>query len=165
LLIGATIASGTGEQIVTQSTTFNGVTVAVTAGNLTPETTVWDFAVVLSSPRQKVSDDLIANAALVDPRGRQYKALTWEGGPVVGTHRAGVLKFVAVKPRPDSIELRITRAGEKKPRSFSWLLSNGLIAQRRVTPEVSSACNRSTDSPRIASTSACGPGTRSARAI
>jgi hypothetical protein len=40
-----------------------------------------------------------------------------------------VLKFIAVEPRPDSIELRISRPGEKKPRSFSWLLGTFLLAR------------------------------------
>jgi hypothetical protein len=41
-----------------------------------------------------------------------------------------VLKFIAVSPRPDSIELRIVRPGEKKARSFGWLLGNGMVASR-----------------------------------
>ena len=46
----------------------------------------------------------------------------WEGDPPGGHHRKGVLKFDAVNPRPQDIELRITRAGEPKPRSFRWQL-------------------------------------------
>src|SRR5512141_1601324 len=98
-------------QIITQTSTVRGVTVAVTAGNLSPEASVWDFAVVLSSHDKALPDDLVKSAVLVDPQGRQYKALIWEGAPHTGMHRAGVLKFIAIKPRPDRFELRIKRPG------------------------------------------------------
>lgn len=115
-------------QVITQRSTLNGVVVAVTAGNLGPDASVWDFAVVLRSSRQKLTDDLVTHAVLVDPQGRKHKALVWEGATSDGDHRAGVLKFIAVDPRPDWIELRITRPGEKRPRSFSWLLGGGMVA-------------------------------------
>ena len=116
-------------QVITQRTTVGGVSVAVTAGNLGPDTSVWDFAVVLDSPRRNLPDDLLRSAVLVDPQGRKYKPLIWEGAPASGDHRAGVLKFIAVKPRPDWVELRISRQGEKKPRSFSWLLGTQMLAR------------------------------------
>jgi hypothetical protein len=127
----ALISLAAGANIVTQKSVVNGVTVAVTAGNLGPDASVWDFAVVLRAADNRVlSDDLVKNAVLVDPRGRQYKVLVWEGGAAEPRHRAGVLKFIAISPRPDFIELRIVRAGEKKPRKFSWLLGNGMMASR-----------------------------------
>lgn len=127
-ILVAFIALGASALVVTQKSSVNGVVVAVTAGNLGPDASVWDFAVVLRSSDRSLSDDLVANAVLVDPAGKKYKALIWEGAPSQGSHRAGVLKFIAVEPRPDSIELRIVRPGEKKPRSFSWLLGSGLFA-------------------------------------
>lgn len=116
--------------VVTQRSVVKGVTVAVTAGNLGPDATVWDFAVVLRASRhdRSLPDDLLKSAVLVDPAGKQYKALAWEGASPEGNHRAGVLKFIAIAPRPDSIELRIVRPGERKPRSFSWLLGSGMVA-------------------------------------
>ena len=129
LILAAFLALAAPANIVTQKSIVNGVTVAVTAGNLGPDASVWDFAVVLRSSRD-LPDDLVANAVLVDPAGNKYKALIWEGAPSDGNHRSGVLKFIAVEPRPDWIELRITRPGEKKPRSFSWLLSGGMTASR-----------------------------------
>jgi hypothetical protein len=131
ILLAAFISLGAPALVVTQKSTVDGVTVAVTAGNLGPDSSVWDFAVVLrSSQRRNLPDDLLKNAMLVDPQGRQHKALIWEGAVPEGDHRAGVLKFIALEPRPDSIELRITRPGEKKARSFSWFLSGGLVASR-----------------------------------
>jgi hypothetical protein len=130
LILAVSIACAAPANVITQKSTVNGVIVAVTAGNLGPDTTVWDFAVVLRASHQPLPDDLVKNAVLVDPQGKKYKALIWEGAPAEGNHRAGVLKFIAVEPRPDWIELRITRPGEKKPRSFSWLLGSGLVASR-----------------------------------
>jgi hypothetical protein len=121
-------------QIITQTSTVGGVTVAATAGNLSPEASVWDFAVVLSSKSKLLPDDLVRSAVLVDPAGRAYQALVWEGAPHTGTHRAGVLKFIAVKPRPDWIELRISRPGEAKPRKFGWFLGGGLVARADAGP-------------------------------
>lgn len=131
LVLAAFIAAAAPAHVVTQKSTVNRVTVAVTAGNLGPDTSVWDFAVVLRSTDHEITDNLVANAVLVDPKGKKYKALIWEGAPAQGNHRAGVLKFIAVEPRPESIELRITRPGEKKPRSFSWLLGDGMVAGRQ----------------------------------
>ena len=129
LLLAAMTALNAQAEVVTQKSTVQGVTVAATAGNLGPETTVWDFAVVLDSTDQQLVDDLVKNAVLVDSNGRQQAALVWEGAAPDGTHRAGVLKFFAVSPRPDWIELRITRPGEARPRTFSWLLGNGMMAR------------------------------------
>jgi hypothetical protein len=131
-VLAAVLALSTSAAVITQRTIVNGVSVAVTAGNLSVEASVWDFAVVLDAPGRNLTDDLLRSAVLVDPQGNRYKPLIWEGAPAAGDHRAGVLKFIAVKPRPDSIELRITRPGERKPRSFSWLLANTLIAKNQL---------------------------------
>ncbi len=115
--------------VITQKSTVGGVVVAVTAGNLGPEASVWDFAVVLrSSAKKPLSDDLLRSVVMVDSTGRKHKPLAWESGAAQGEHVAGVLKFIAVEPRPESIELRFTRPGEKKARSFSWLLGSGMVA-------------------------------------
>jgi hypothetical protein len=129
LLLAALASMGVAALVVTQKSSVAGVTVAVTAGNLSPEATVWDFAVVLrTTGRKPLTDDLLKSAVLIDPYGRTYKPLAWEGETRPGDHRAGVLKFIAIDPRPHSVELRIVRPGEKKARSFSWLLGSGMVA-------------------------------------
>src|SRR3569832_2284145 len=118
-------------QVVTQSSTVRGVTVAATAGNIDPTTTVWDFAVVLDSRDRDLPDDLVDNALLVDSHGNEQRALIWEGAAAEGKHRAGVLKFLAPNDQPQWIELRITRPGESRPRTFSWFVPGRLVASRR----------------------------------
>jgi|SRR5665647_2070400 len=130
LVLSMWVSQATPAQIITQTSTVAGVTVAATAGNLSPEASVWDFAVVLSSASKNLPDDLVKSAVLVDPQGRKYQALVWEGAPSSGRHRAGVLKFIAIKPRPEWIELLIQRPGEARPRRFDWLLDGGMMAQR-----------------------------------
>jgi hypothetical protein len=129
LLLAALVSFSAASLIITQKSSVAGVTVAVTAGNLNPEASVWDFAVVVrSTGRKPVTDDLLKSAMLVDPAGRTFRPLAWEGDTGAGEQRAGVLKFIAIDPRPHSVELRIVRPGEKKPRSFSWLLGSGMVA-------------------------------------
>ncbi len=130
LLLVAAIALQAQGQVVTQTSTVRGVTIAATAGNLDPHTTVWDFAVVLDSRNQDLPDDLVASAVLLDDSGAAHKALVWEGAPGEGHHRAGVLKFFAPGGRPHWIELRITRPGEARPRTFSWFVPGDLVAAR-----------------------------------
>ena len=141
-LFAAFLSLAATASVITQRSVVNGVTVAATAGNLNPEASVWDFAVVLrASNGKKLSDDLLKSAVLVDSQGRIYKALAWEGNWGQGAYRAGVLKFIAIEPRPASVELRIIRPGEKKPRSFSWLLGSGMMASgwhNLSSPSVSS---------------------------
>lgn len=129
LLLAALVSMGVAALVVTQKSSVAGVTVAVTAGNLSPEATVWDFAVVLrTTGRKPLTDDLLKSAVLVDPYGHTYRPLAWEGDTRPGDQRAGVLKFIAIDPRPHSVELRIVRPGEKKPRTYSWLLGSGMVA-------------------------------------
>jgi hypothetical protein len=131
VLCALLLAQAAGANVVTQTSVVKGVTLAVTAGNLGPEASVWDFAVVLRAGDKRIlSDDLVKDAVLVDPRGRHYKVLVWEGAAAEPQHRAGVLKFIAVSPRPEFVELRIARPGEKKARSFRWSLGSGMMASR-----------------------------------
>ena len=52
------------------------------------------------------------------------KPLAWEGEKAGGTHRAGVLKFIAMKPRPKQLELQLTRPSEGKPRVFRFVFGD-----------------------------------------
>jgi hypothetical protein len=77
---------------------------------------------VLDTHSQEFSDDLAQSAVLVDDRGNEFKALAWDGAAPGGHHRSGVLRFNVIEPRPQALELRISRPGEAKARTFRWRL-------------------------------------------
>ena len=106
----------------TQTNSASGVTVKVTPKNVAASTTTWEFAVVLDTHSADLSDDLMKSSLLLDGSSEQYAPVAWEGAPPGGHHREGVLRFKALSPRPQAIELQITRPGETAPRSFRWQL-------------------------------------------
>lgn len=116
----ALVALNASAQLATQRNSGNGVTIAVTPGNLSANAEVWDFAVVLDTHSQDLSDDLVESAVLLDGKGRERRPLAWEGAGPGGHHRKGILKFGALVPRPQAVELRISRQGEPRPRAFRW---------------------------------------------
>ena len=121
LLLLALAGLGSAAELAPQKSTERSVTVAVTP-NLNAQDS-WTFKVVLDTHSQELKDDLPAAAVLVDPAGRQYRPIAWEGPPPGGHHREGVLRFAPISPRPDFVELQIQRPGEGAPRAFKWQLS------------------------------------------
>lgn len=105
-----------------QKTITRSVTVMVIPPNLSADAATWDFKMVLDTHSGDLSDDLLQSAAIVDSAGRRYTPVAWDGAPPGGHHREGLLRFKPISPRPQSIELQITRAGEDIPRSFRWVL-------------------------------------------
>lgn len=105
---------------VTQKSVAQGVTVAVTPGNVAADSGMWDFAVAFSSSSGKRLDDEPMEHFVLVGDGRSMKPLAWEGEKAGGTHRVGVLKFIAIKPRPKELELRLVRPAEAKPRVFRF---------------------------------------------
>ena len=104
---------------VTQKSVVQGVTVAVTPGNLGEDSSVWDFAVAFDSQGKRLDDAILDSVVLVAD-GRRMKPLAWEGEGTGLKHRAGVLKFIAIKPRPKEMQLQMTRPGEARPRIFRF---------------------------------------------
>ncbi len=104
---------------VTQKSVAHGVTVAVTAGELHEDASIWDFAVAFDARGRKLDDEVMEDFVLVGG-GHIVKPLAWEGQGAATGHRAGVLKFIAIRPRPKELELRLARKGEAKPRVFRF---------------------------------------------
>lgn len=109
---------------VTQKTVAHGVTVAVTPGNLDEDTSIWDFAVAFDGHGKRLDDAVLDDFVLVGD-GQRIKPLAWEGEGDRVSHRAGVLKFVAMHPRPKELELRMIRRGEPKPRVYRFVSGTG----------------------------------------
>jgi hypothetical protein len=108
---------------VTQKSVAHGVTVAVTPGNVDEDSSIWDFAVAIDAPGKRVDDALLDTVVLVG-YGPRVKPLAWEGDQAAGRHRAGVLKFIAIRPRPKELRLQMTRPGEAKPRIFQFVFGD-----------------------------------------
>ena len=109
-------------ELESQKSTARSVTVVVTPQNLSAESASWDFKTVLDTHSGDLSDDLVKSAALIDGGGNRFTPVAWDGAPPGGHHREGLLRFKPISPRPQSIELQITRTGEDTPRSFRWAL-------------------------------------------
>lgn len=122
LIAGVLFALQAAAQLATQRNPANGVTIAVTPGNLVQSAKTWDFTVALDTHSQDLSDDLAATAVLSDGKGKELKPTAWDGAAPGGHHRKGVLRFAPISPQPDSVELRIARSGEAAPRVFRWQL-------------------------------------------
>lgn len=122
ILIVILAAGALAAELATQKSSAGGVTVAVTPLSLAASVKSWDFKVVLDTHSQDLSDDLVKTAVLIDDKGGQYVPLRWEGAGPGGHHREGTLKFEAISPQPNAIEMQVRRPGEPKPRSFRWQL-------------------------------------------
>lgn len=110
---------------VTQKTVEQGVTVAVTAGNLDPDSTIWDFAVAYDTqPGRHLKGDEPLDDFVLLGDGRRMMPLAWEGDKAGAKHRAGVLKFIAIQPRPKELELRLQRPAEKQPRIYRFVFGD-----------------------------------------
>lgn len=108
----------------TQTSEVRGVTVAVTPGNLDAGSGIWDFAIAFDARGKRLDDEVLDSIVLVGG-GVRVKPLAWEGEPTgrIG-HRAGVLKFVAIHPRPKELRLELARPGEARPRVFTFAFAD-----------------------------------------
>ncbi len=107
--------------LAAQTSDENGVKIVVTPGDLSGTATVWNFEVVLETHTHPLVDEMAASELVAN--GKFFPPLVWIGSPPGGHHRQGRLRFMAVTPRPQVIELRIRLNGELTPRTFKWSLS------------------------------------------
>ena len=109
-------------ELAPQSSQEGGVGISVNPVDVSATAATWQFQATLTTHSGDLGDDLARTATLVDAAGKQQAALGWDGDPAGGHHRKGVLRFKALSPRPDTLEIRILRAGETAPRTFRWKL-------------------------------------------
>jgi len=113
---------GVAAELEQQSSQANSVSISVKPVDVAATAKTWQFQVALNTHSGALDDDLARTATLVDAAGKPEAALGWDGDPAGGHHRKGVLRFKALSPRPDTLEMRILRAGETAPRTFRWKL-------------------------------------------
>ncbi len=124
-VVGAAILFGPqayAADLASQSSASGGVTIAVKPVEVSAGAAAWSFQVTLTTHSQELSDDLARAAYIVDGAGKKVSPTVWEGDAPGGHHRKGVLRFKALAPPPEAIELQIQRPGESSPRKFSWKL-------------------------------------------
>lgn len=106
----------------TQTLVDGTVTYKVTHKNLAPAAASWDFDISLDTHTGSLDQDLVTLVRLVDDKGNEYKAVSWEGDQPGGHHREGLLKFSPVTPRPASIELKIQTTTNNENNSLRWII-------------------------------------------
>lgn len=104
-----------------QISSEGGVKVTATLQHINADQNAWTVEVSLETHTHALNERLEGVSELIAD-GRTYRPLSWEGAPPGGHHRKGLLRFPAVSPRPNAIELRIHLDGEASPRRFSWRL-------------------------------------------
>lgn len=120
MMVVASAASAATVEARTEKSAANNVTVTVTPDFKATDT--WTFKVVLDTHSQELSDDLTKTAVLIDPAGKRYAPVAWEGAAPGGHHREGVLRFTAISPAPAYVQLQLSREKEATPRLFRWQL-------------------------------------------
>lgn len=113
---------GAAAELEPQSSQANSVSISVKPVDVSAAAATWQFQVALNTHSGALDDDLARTATLVDAAGKPETALGWDGDPAGGHHRRGVLRFKALSPRPDTLEMRILRPGETAPRILRWKL-------------------------------------------
>lgn len=116
----AAIGAQAAANLPPQSSSVGGVAVKVTPRVISGDT--WDFEITLNTHSGDLSEALDKAVVLVADGGASHAPVAWEGDPPGGHHRKGVLRFKAVSPQPQAIELRLQRPGEPAPRLFRWQL-------------------------------------------
>ncbi|MCR4274696.1 MAG: hypothetical protein NUW02_01450 [Candidatus Campbellbacteria bacterium] len=99
-----------------------GVTVSVTPEINLVDSQEWKFDIIMDTHSVELDQNMTEVAVLVDDFGNEYGPTTWEGAPVGGHHRGGVLVFTPIVPYPQHLKLNIQGVGGVQ-RSFSWILT------------------------------------------
>ncbi len=81
----------------------------------------WKFEITLDTHSVEITEDLSKVSVLVDDSGQEYKPIAWEGDPPGGHHRAVILTFNPLIPKPESIKLKIFEVGGVAERIFAWI--------------------------------------------
>lgn len=105
-------------ELETQTNDEGGVSVAVTPKNLSEGI----FEVGLNTHSVDLDIDLTKNSVIIDEKGKEYTAISWEGDGSGGHHRQGFLRFGPVLGANKTIELKMREIGGIKERSFKWLI-------------------------------------------
>ena len=119
-MVAASAAAGA--DLGTKTSRVEEVTIKVTPRSIAPGASAWEFVVVLDTHTKSLNEDLLRSAVLMDDKGVRHAPTAWVGSDPGGRHREGVLRFNALSPVPDVLELQIDRPEESRARLFRWSL-------------------------------------------
>lgn len=94
-----------------------GVTVKVTPRFSSLEISL---EIVLDTHSGALDADLVRVTVLKDETGKKYMPIRWDGSPLGGHHREGVLSFGVISPQPQTFEITIQDVGGIPERLFTW---------------------------------------------
>ena len=97
-----------------------GVEIVVIPIDLTADSEFWSFEVSMNTHSVELDQDIMANSSLEVGDGKSYNPVVWEGDPVGGHHRSGVLKFKSISPLPSAVAVKIKGIGGASEREFKW---------------------------------------------
>lgn len=103
-----------------QTDNQGGVTVTVTPKDISPNSSLWNFEIVLDTHTNELNQDLVQTSVLKDEKGKEYRPLAWQGDGPGGHHRKGILQFNTITLSPQSLELIISGVGGVGERRFVW---------------------------------------------
>jgi len=106
--------------LLTQTNSEGEITVKATPEKVSEDKKAWSFRIVLDTHTGSLDEDLTKNALLIDDLGEKLKPETWEGDPLGGHHREGLLTFELFSNVPKSITLILQNVGGVSERKFSW---------------------------------------------
>jgi len=104
--------------IPSQTNSEGSVTITVTPKNLSQPT----FEIVLDTHTDNLNKDLTKNTILIDDQGNMQKPVGWEGDPLGGHHRKGILLFNSFQEKSKLVTLKIQNVGQVQERSFTWIV-------------------------------------------
>lgn len=97
------------------------IKITATLRTIQNDAKTWDVEVVMETHTKALNDDMSRSAVLFAD-GQQLMPLSWQGAPLGGHHRKGLLSFKASPQPPGTMELHIRLTGDPVPRSFKWRL-------------------------------------------
>lgn len=81
------------------------------------------FKIILNTHLVDLGQDFVQIAVLTDENGKTYKPTGWEGSPVGGHHREGILKFQLPDPSLKTFTLTLKNIGNVLERIFRWSIN------------------------------------------
>ena len=103
----------------TQTNSEGPITFQVTP-KYDPTSQILKFEITLTAHSGDLNQDLAKNVVLVDDKDNQSSPISWEGDPLGGHHRTGVLKFKSPAKNLKSITLKINPGENIKEVNFTW---------------------------------------------